>query len=122
MFTLTNLVLSGILTVNSVAILNEERFLARSKGNLVLVKLLTLYFVHYHIYSISTFTSPLVGWGKDSISQSSSYQQPQQHNPNSYGVNYDSGNVSVKHQLINLISATRTLMRSKKELLVWWTK
>lgn len=118
MFTLTNLVLSGILTVNSVAILNEERFLARSKGNLVLVKLLTLYFVHYHIYSIFTFTSLLVGWGKDSISQSSSYQQPQQHNPASYGVNYDSGNVSVKHQLINLISATRTLMRSKKELLV----
>lgn len=50
----------------------------------------------------------LVGWGKNSITQSS-------HNQSPYGVNYDqNGEVSVKHQLINLISATRTLMRSKQ--------
>lgn len=51
----------------------------------------------------------LVGWGKDSITQAS-------HNQSTYGSNYDQsgGNVSIKHQLITLISATRTLMRSKK--------
>jgi hypothetical protein len=32
MFSLTNLVLSGILLLNSVAVLNEERFLARSRN------------------------------------------------------------------------------------------
>ena len=51
----------------------------------------------------------LVGWGKDSITKTS-------HNQSAYGANYDQngGNVSVKHQLITLISATRTLMRSKQ--------
>lgn len=33
MFTLTNLILSGILLLNSVAILNEERFLTRSNSS-----------------------------------------------------------------------------------------
>lgn len=44
----------------------------------------------------------IVGWGKESVSVATNSSSP-----------YDnSNNVSIKHQLINLISATRTLMRS----------
>ena len=86
--------------VNSVAILNEERFLNRSK------------ILNHNFYCFKYFFV-LVGWGKDSISQNSQSNQAA-----AYGAHYDqnaNSNVSVKHQLITLISATRTLMRSNRQ-------
>lgn len=55
------------------------------------------------------FVNFLVGWGRDSLGKNNQSQQG-----HAYGVNYDQngGSVSVKQQIITLINATRTLMRS----------
>lgn len=95
--------------VNSIAILNEERFLARSNYQS------DLFCFGLFLLCNFIFILKLVGWGKDSINQHN--QQAQHTHQNSYGVNYEGGGqnvVSVKNQLITLISATRTLMRSKR--------
>lgn len=86
----------ALLTINAIAILNEERFLARS----------TFYFVPQLLSLTDTYT---VGW--------SSAQPPavtQSYNQ-AYGQPYEQGgdgDAGVKSRMINLISAVRTLMRS----------
>lgn len=80
-FTLWDFLLSSLLFVNSVAILNEERFLSRS----------------IHINSSAFNNYVVVGWGKAQLEQASGYgdQSP-----------------TVKRQIIQLMAAVRTLLRS----------
>ena len=75
----------SVLLVNAIAILSEDRFLARS--------------THLHLYcrEIATDNIQTVGWG-------STQQEPAFGGP--------SDNTSVKSKVINLISSVRTLMRS----------
>lgn len=75
----------SVLLVNAIAILSEDRFLARS--------------THLHLYcrEIATDSIQTVGWG-------STQQEPAFGGP--------SDNTSVKSKVINLISSVRTLMRS----------
>ncbi|WWC66191.1 uncharacterized protein I206_100092 [Kwoniella pini CBS 10737] len=78
-----NLLYIGLLLTNAIAILNEERFLARIG------------------WSSSTASSSNAGFG----------QSPNPHMYNdAFGQNVNEG-PGVKAKLINLISATRTLMR-----------
>ncbi|RPB08178.1 Yos1-domain-containing protein, partial [Morchella conica CCBAS932] len=68
----------SILLINAIAILSEDRFLAR------------------------------IGWAG-----SSAYANPVSPDPHSFGMQMPQDNQSIKFKLINLISSTRTLMRSK---------
>ena len=86
----------ALLLINSIAVLNEERFLARSKP--------------FHLSKQQKSHSVAVGW-------LSTPQQPrdntnsvyQAYDQSGYGANQD---VGIKARLIDLISAVRTLMRS----------
>ena len=98
MFFLGGIFYIGLLLINAVAVLSEDRFLARSACLLVLAT-----------SRFRALTLRTVGW---------SSIQP----PNSVGFqpNYDHGggygnpaqDIGVKGRLINLISAVRTVMRS----------
>ena len=93
----------GVLLVNALAVLNEERFLARSSCSPFRVAhcLLT--------HRLGTLT---VGWGSTQAQAATgAYNQPygQAYDQAGYGGQQD---VNVKARIINLISAVRTLMRS----------
>ncbi|THX90150.1 hypothetical protein D6D05_00747 [Aureobasidium pullulans] len=83
-FNLGGLFYVSVLLVNAIAILSEDRFLARS--------------THPHHYGreFATDNIQTVGWG-------STQQEPAFGGP--------SDNTSVKSKVINLISSVRTLMR-----------
>lgn len=124
-FSIGNIIYISLLLVNAIAVLSEERFLARSAcrfydscGVLNLTyfmwKLLVLS-VHMVLriccWTLSVMTNT-VGW---------STQQPQA-GPQGFAQPYDGGyggagggqaDMSVKMKLVNLIGAVRTLMRSE---------
>jgi len=82
MFSLFNMILSALLVVNSMAILSEERFLAR------------------------------IGWSTahvQAVGAAPNFNQP--YDPNGYGGPAGPPEVTIKAQIINLISAVRTVMR-----------
>jgi immediate early response 3-interacting protein 1 len=83
---LWDFLLSSLLFINSVAILNEDRFLARS-------------IAPFRFY----LNIVLVGWGRVQPDQTGPYGEP--------------AGPSVKKQIITLMSAVRTLLRSKLPIL-----
>jgi hypothetical protein len=89
--------LVSLLLVNAIAILNEERFLARSMSQPLVMS------AHAH--------PNLVGWVSSTRlrthSANAGYSQP--YDQNGYGTE----DVGIKARLIDLIGAVRTLMRSQ---------
>lgn len=83
-----------VLLTNAIAILSEDRFLARSE-------------LHFHILVIDVLqniqTSSIVGW--------SSTQLPSGYDQNGYGG--EQAGDSIKARLILLVSAVRTLLRGE---------
>ena len=101
MLTLGAILYVSLLLINAVAVLSEERFLARSA------------------FCFLTPFRPLnpclssVGWASTQP-QSSNAAFHQSYDQSGYG--YAQQDVGVKVRIINLISAVRTLMRSKRVL------
>lgn len=104
----------GLLFTNAIAILNEERFLAKSKSLLLLIT------PHHRFHprsfqstEVSALTAP-VGWSTRSAASANAGFG---HAPNAHmydqSLGSAGGDPSVKSKLVNLISATRTLMRSE---------
>src|SRR6266852_7400304 len=91
----------GLLLINAVAVLSEDRFLARSAC--------PHFWMHTHPHHPHTFPLFAVGWSSVRPPNNVGFQQ-----------NYDQGagygnpaqDIGVKGRLINLISAVRTVMRS----------
>ena len=94
-----------LLLINAMAVLNEDRFLARS----------TSWPIHCipHPYSYTGFPcTRIVGWGSSQMQPGNRgfgqpYAQAYQQDP------YGAQDIGVKGRLINLIGAVRTLMRSE---------
>ena len=94
----------ALLLINAMAVLNEERFLTRSK----LYKHLLAHFILNGEKKIC-----LVGWTSQSqqLSQQTSFHQP--YDPYTGMGGNTQQELSVKAKLVNLIGAVRTLMRGK---------
>lgn len=94
----------SLLFTNAIAILNEERFLAKSQ-------------CHSTFVSIVVVLTQSVGWSTRTPQNVNVGFGNVPHNPNVYdGTSFGGGGgegVSIKSKLVNLISATRTLMRSE---------
>jgi hypothetical protein len=88
----------GLLLINAVAVLSEDRFLARSAYLLVVFT-----FCCRHL------TLPTVGWSSIQPPNSVGFQQNYDHGA---GYGNPAQDIGVKGRLINLISAVRTVMRS----------
>lgn len=85
-----------LLLVNAMAVLSEDRFLARSE-----------LFSRLRAKNHEFLTCLAVGWSSSQPQNNAGYNQYDQ---TGYG---NPGEVSMKSKLIDLISAVRTLMRSK---------
>lgn len=91
----------ALLLINAIAVLNEERFLARSEYPPQWLDLV----------AANIFWCTKVGW--------SSLQPAQQFNAQYDNTGFgDQGGPGVKSRLINLISAVRTLLRSESVALI----
>jgi hypothetical protein len=88
----------SLLSTNAIAILNEDRFLAKSEP------------AGRHSYRTCSLTSFTVGW---STRSQQSANAGFGHAPNAYDTAFGGTEVSVKAKLVNLIGATRTLMRCR---------
>ncbi len=84
----------ALLLINSIAVLNEERFLARSKS--------------FHLQTAKS-QSAAVGWLSTPQQPRDTNSVYQAYDQSGYGATQD---VGIKARLIDLISAVRTLMRS----------
>lgn len=100
MLTIGTILYVSLLLINAMAVLSEDRFLARSVS----------YFPPLPSRSLKT---PLfvVGW-TSTQPQNSNAGFHQSFDQSGYG--YAQQDVGVKARMINLISAVRTLMRSKR--------
>ena len=92
----------SLLLINAMAILNEERFLARSACPPVQFSFFAC------ITRIINIDQPSVGWTAQAQQAQPAYAQP--YDPYS-GMGGNSQELSVKAKLVNLIGAVRTLMR-----------
>lgn len=88
-FTLYSLLEAGLLVVNAIAILNEQRFLKKSTSFFQLL----ISYIH-RLFS--------VGWGTENVQQGAAYYQGSYAEPQ-----------STKAQIINLVNSVRTVMRCK---------
>lgn len=93
----------SLLFINAIAILNEERFLARSMSRI-------------HPSSLDDINTVPVGWVSTSRSQAQNANVGYNQGYDQTG--YGNQDVSIKARLIDLISAVRTLMRSEWSSLV----
>lgn len=93
----------ALLLINAMAVLNEERFLARSESVLE---------TDAHSVRMAHSTEYAVGWTSNPQQmQHNAYQQPY----DAYtGMGAAPPDVGVKGKLVNLIGAVRTLMRGTK--------
>lgn len=89
----------ALLLINAIAILSEERFLARST---------CLFFLH-QLQNIKHWIICIVGWSSTQPSNTNTAFHPSYDQPG-YGVAQP--DIGVKARMINLIGAVRTLMRS----------
>ncbi|KAG6378557.1 hypothetical protein JVT61DRAFT_12822 [Boletus reticuloceps] len=101
MLTIGSILYVALLLINAVAVLSEDRFLARSA------------FYLPHSPAHLTHPSFTVGWASTQP-QNSNAGFHQSYDQSGYG--YAQQDVGVKVRIINLISAVRTLMRSKRVL------
>lgn len=104
--TFWNIIKISILLVNAIAILSEERFLARSESRWLRFALFYLTFI---------LCLCVVGWStqQSQIGQAG-FAQP--YDAYGGGGGAGQGELSIKAKIINLISAVRTLMRSESML------
>ena len=93
---------ASLLFINAVAVLSEDRFLARGQSSSFVLNNITFLTILF-----------LVGWVSSSTAQrqaiAEGYQQT--YDPSGYG--NPQMDVSVKAKMIDLITAVRTLMRSE---------
>lgn len=114
----------GLLFTNAIAILNEERFLARSAfvsvishQMVILTGMLPLSFFPLPINPSTHSPQKTVGWSTRIPSTANAgfghSPAPQMFDTAGFGGPSGSEGAGVKAKLVNLIGATRTLMRSE---------
>lgn len=111
-FSIGNILYISLLLVNAIAVLSEERFLARSACHFILCSIdLFSSLCLLHI----CFGTPLlcpVGWSTQQPQMGSQgFTQP--YDAGYGGAGSGQGDLTVKMKLVNLIGAVRTLMRSE---------
>lgn len=99
MFLLGSILQVTLLLINAIAVLSEDRFLARSTCP------------PYPAFGRTHELRSAVGWLSSSQPQNLNVGFQQPYDQNGYGAGQ--GEIGMKARLIDLISAVRTLMRSK---------